>query len=184
MSRIGKTPVRIPNGVSADMSGHAVVVRGPRGELAVGIPHGIEINRDGEHMTVSVRGGGSKVRALHGLVRAELANAVKGVTDGWDKTLEMVGVGYRATIQGENLVLSVGFSHPVEVVPPAGIAFTVKEGKIVVSGIDKRKIGQIAADIRAVKKPEPYKGKGIRYEGEYIRRKAGKAKAVGGAPGK
>ena len=121
---------------------------------------------------------------MHGFLRAQIANQIKGVSEGWTKALELVGVGYRAAVSGNNLVLTVGFSHPVTIEPSAGISFEVQEGKIVVSGNDKQAVGQVAATVRGVKEPEPYKGKGIKYQGEYIRKKAGKsAKAVGGAPG-
>lgn len=180
MSRIGKMPVSI-EGVSVFLDGRQVTVKGAKGELALTIPKGISVSVEGEKAVVSREG---EERALHGLFRAQLNNAVVGVTKLWTKELELAGVGFRAATSGPSLVLTVGFSHPVTIAPPAGITIAVVEGKIVVSGIDKQLVGEVAAGIRAVKKPEPYKGKGIKYVGERIRRKAGKsAKAVGGAPG-
>lgn len=180
MSRIGKMPVSI-EGVSVSLDGRQVTVKGAKGELALPIPEGISVSVEGEKAVISREG---EERALHGLFRAQLNNAVVGVTKLWTKELELAGVGYRAAMNGTNLVLTVGFSHPVITAPPPGITISVVEGKVVVSGIDKRLVGEVAAGIRAVKKPEPYKGKGIKYVGERIRRKPGKsAKAVGGAPG-
>ncbi|MBI3576626.1 50S ribosomal protein L6 [Candidatus Gottesmanbacteria bacterium] len=183
MSRIGNQPIEVPAGVTVSIAGATVVVKGPKGEQAVMMPSQITVSEDGNVLTVKRKRDGD-VSALHGLARAILANAIVGVTAGWSKTLELVGVGYRATLTGVDLQLTVGYSHPVTITPPAGIVFTVAEGKVVVSGVDRHLVGQIAANIRAVKPPEPYKGKGIKYNGEYIRKKAGKAaKAIGGAPG-
>lgn len=171
-------------GVTVAVQGSSLVVKGPHGELTISIPEAITIHVDDRAVSVLRRGEDRRARALHGLIRSEIANAIQGVTALWSTTLELSGVGYRAAMNGQALVLTVGFSHPVTVVPPQGITFTVVEGKVVVTGIDKRVVGQTAATIRAIKKPEPYKGKGIKYAGEHIRRKAGKsAKAVGGAPG-
>lgn len=184
MSRIGNAPVEIPEGVSAQIADGIIVVKGPKGETRMGIPPQIQVNQEGGHIVVTRKGEDKSVRALHGFVRAQINNDVVGVTSGWTKTLELSGVGYRAALSGVNLVLSVGFSHPVTIVPPQGITFAVTEGKIIVSGISRQIVGQTAASIRAVKKPEPYKGKGIKYKGEKIRKKAGKAaKAIGGAAG-
>jgi len=184
MSRIGKAPITIPSGVTITHEGGSVVVKGPKGELTMAIPGGIELSIEGAIVEVKCKRGDTKSLALHGLVRANIANMVVGVTNGWTKSLELSGVGYRAAVSGTTLVLTVGFSHEVKIVPPAGISFTIGEGKIVVSGIDKQLVGQVAANIRSVKKPEPYKGKGIKYVGEHIRKKAGKsAKAIGGAGG-
>ncbi|KKU83159.1 50S ribosomal protein L6 [Candidatus Gottesmanbacteria bacterium RIFCSPLOWO2_01_FULL_49_10] len=184
MSRIGNAPVKIPESVTVTREGNAVVIKGTKGELRIALPEGVAVNVDHEVVTVSRAHEDRPTRALHGLVRAEIANAIVGVKEGWTKTLELSGVGFRATMQGTHLVLTVGFSHPVTVIPPQGIAFAVTEGKIIVSGINKQEVGQVASKVREVKKPEPYKGKGIKYAGEYIRKKAGKsAKAVGGAPG-
>jgi large subunit ribosomal protein L6 len=148
------------------------MVKGPKGDLSVPLPDGIGLKQEGGNIILGAQDGSSA--ALHGLARATIANAVSGVSIGWSKSLELVGVGFRANLVGANLQLSVGFSHPVVITPPPGITFAVVEGKIVVSGVDRHLVGQTAANIRAVKKPEPYKGKGIRYEGEQVRRKAGK----------
>lgn len=184
MSRIGNTPVEIPKDVTVTVSADAVVVKGAKGELTIHIPHGISIKQEGTTLLATRHRNDSKVKALHGTVIALLVNAVNGVTKGWDKKLELQGVGYRAALQGADLALNVGFSHQVTIKPPVGITFQVTDGKISVTGVDKYLVGQVAASIRGVKPPEPYKGKGIRYVGEYVRKKAGKsAKAVGGAPG-
>jgi len=183
MSRIGNQPVSLPTGVTAQSDSGLFVVKGPKGEIRLPIPVNISIANEGDDLIIKRKGNHRAVRSTHGAFRAHAQNAIVGVTEGWTKTLEMHGVGFRASVSGSDLVLTVGFSHPVTITPPNGIAFELKDGKIVVSGIDRHKVGQIASDIRAVKPPEPYKGKGIRYEGERIRKKAGKAKAVGGAPG-
>lgn len=181
MSRIGRMPVQIPQGVTVNVNNSLVSVKGPKGESSFEIPRGIDVVVADGTIQVATNRKDKPGKALYGLTRALLANQVKGLTQGFSKTLELVGVGYRANLTGTNLVLSVGYSHPVTITPPQGISFSVAEGKIVVSGTDKQLVGQIAANIRAVKPPEPYKGKGIRYEGEYVRKKAGKAaKAVGG----
>lgn len=183
MSRIGKQPISIPSGVTVQETKGQVHIKGTKGELVLEVPNDIRIKQEGELIIISRSDDERRTRSTHGAFRAEIANAVTGVTIGWSKTLELVGVGYRANLQGTDLVLSVGFSHPVTIVPPPGVSFILAEGKIVISGIDRHKVGQIAANIRAVKPPEPYKGKGIKYVGERIRKKAGKAKAVGSAPG-
>lgn len=182
MSRIGKLPVKLPEGVTAELDGHRVTITGPKGELkATFLPEVSFEVKDGE-IIVSRRS--DEDRAVHGLTRALIANMVHGVTDGFSKELEMTGIGYRAQVEGEDLVMAIGFSHPVKIKAPEGIKFSVTEGKIKVEGIDKGLVGQIAANVRAVRPPEPYKGKGIHYVGEYIRRKAGKtAKATTGAGG-
>lgn len=180
MSRIGNMPVPT-GGASVSLGENRVTVTGPKGELVLPLPEGISVSLKGDQVLVSRTG---ENRALHGLFRAQLHNAVVGVTKLWTKELELSGVGYRATMDGRNLVVMVGFSHPVTIVPPPGITLSVVEGKVVVSGIDKQLVGEVAAKIRSVRKPEPYKGKGIKYVGERIRRKSGKsAKAVGAAPG-
>ena len=178
MSRIGKQPVAIPNGVTVTVEGSAVKVKGPKGELTQQVRPEITVAVEDGKVVVS-RGSDSKAhRALHGLTRALIANMVLGVTEGFSKTLEMVGVGYRAEKRGKNLVINAGYSHPVEYPEPAGLTLsTPAPTPIVVQGIDKQQVGQVAAEIRAVRPPEPYKGKGIRYQGEYVRRKAGKAGA-------
>lgn len=184
MSRIGKAPIQIPTAVTISVADRVVSVKGPKGQMEFSMPAGIEAHVEGTVCTITTKRTDKKYMALHGLVRAMIANMVKSVTVGWTKTLELSGVGYRAAVNGVNLVLTVGFSHTVTIEPPQGIAFSIVESKIVVSGIDKQLVGQIAANIRDVRPPEPYKGKGIKYLGEHIRRKAGKsAKAIGGAGG-
>jgi large subunit ribosomal protein L6 len=183
MSRIGKSPIIIKPGVTVTVEKDRVLVKGAKGSLSFLIPKGITVSLEDQVVNVKLSGQDGN-SALHGLVRAQIENMVTGTHDGWTKTLVLSGVGYRAALNGANLVLTVGFSHPVTIVPPTGIQFSIVEGKIVVSGIDKQLVGQIASDIRKVRPPEPYKGKGIMYEGEHVRRKAGKsAKGVGGAPG-
>lgn len=176
MSRIGKKPVPIPAGVEVNVGDSEVVVKGPKGQLSQPLLPGIRINVDNGHVVVERTSDEKRHRAMHGLARSLVANMVEGVTKGYQKNLELKGVGYRAQMQGKNLVLSVGYSHPVEIAPPEGIELEVPQPtKIVVKGIDKQLVGQVAADIRAVRPPEPYLGKGIMYEGERIRRKAGKS---------
>jgi large subunit ribosomal protein L6 len=175
MSRIGNKPIEIPAGVSVSLSPGRVMVNGPLGELSQTVPRRMSIEqRDGEIVVTrpSERG---EDRALHGLTRSLVSNMVVGVTKGFDKALEIQGVGYRATLRGTDLELNVGFSHPVVVKPPRGITFEVPAPtQVLVKGIDKQQVGQVAAEVRAVRPPEPYKGKGIRYQGEYVRRKVGK----------
>lgn len=184
MSRIGKQPIIVTNEASVTIQDGIVTVKGPKGERVIVVPDGLAVSLDGNSVVVSRRSEDRATRALHGYFRCELNNAIIGVTKLWTKELELAGVGYRTASSGPNIVLTVGFSHPVTITPPPGITLSVVEGNIVVSGIDKAVVGEVAAGIRAVKKPEPYKGKGIKYVGERIRRKAGKsAKAVGGAPG-
>lgn len=183
MSRIGNQPVSVLSGVTVTQKAGLVAVIGPKGELALRVPNGITVAQNGTNLVVGRKGDNRFARGTHGAFRAIVANAVVGVTSGWTKTLEMHGVGFRASVAGSDLVLTVGFSHPVTVKSPAGITFAVSEGKIIVSGIDRHMVGQMAANIRQIKPPEPYKGKGIRYVGERIRKKAGKAKAVGATSG-
>lgn len=177
MSRVGRMPVSIPAGVQVTVDGSHVKVKGPKGELQRLFSPIIGIALDGNHVNISRNSDIASERALHGTTRAVLANMVKGVSTGFDSVLEVEGVGYRAEMSGKNLMLYVGYSHPVEMPPPAGISFEVdqKTRQIKVMGIDKELVGQTAADIRKVRPPEPYHGKGIRYAGERIRRKAGKA---------
>ncbi len=179
MSRIGKLPVPVPDGVDVELDGLTVTVKGPKGELTRTMPEGVELSRDDDGAVVVTRTGESRdERSRHGLVRALIANMVHGVSDGYSRTLELVGVGYRAIPKGSDLELQVGYSHPVVIEAPDGISFEVPQAtRVVVSGIDKELVGQVAANIRKVRPPEPYKGKGIKYEGEVIRRKAGKAAA-------
>ncbi len=180
MSRIGKLPIPVAKNVQVDVDGSTVKVKGPKGELVRTFPDGISFDKGEGTISVIRPNDEKKSRALHGLSRSLLANMVIGVADGYTKTLELQGVGYRATQAGPKVTLAVGFSHPVEIVPPEGIQIEV-EGttKVHVRGIDKELVGQVAANIRKVRKPEPYKGKGIRYLGEYVRRKAGKAGKAG-----
>ena len=176
MSRIGKMPVPIPRGVEINLEGRTVSVKGPRGDLSREIDADMQVKLDDSQLLVTRPSDQARHRAMHGLTRSLIANMVSGVSEGFSKTLEMQGVGYRAQMQGQDLMLSVGYSHPVQVAPPPGIQFEVEgTSRIIISGIDKELVGQVAADVRKVRPPEPYKGKGIRYLGEYVRRKAGKA---------
>jgi large subunit ribosomal protein L6 len=177
MSRIGKLPVPVPDGVEVTLDGLTVSVKGPKGELTRTMPEGVTLSRDDEGAVVVTRNGESRTeRSRHGLVRTLVANMIEGVTAGYSKSLELVGVGYRAAAKGSDVELQVGYSHPVLIEAPEGIAFEVPQPtRINVSGIDKVLVGQVAANIRKVRPPEPYKGKGIKYQGEQIRRKAGKA---------
>lgn len=176
MSRIGKQPIPVPSGVEVKIDGSTVTVKGPKGELTQTFTDILSISLDEGQILVTRPDDGREARSLHGLTRTLIANMVTGVSDGYSKNLEIVGVGYRATLKGKDLELALGFSHPVVVTPEAGITFDVPApNKITVSGIDKQRVGQVAAEIRAWRKPEPYKGKGVRYEGEYVRRKLGKA---------
>jgi len=176
MSRIGKQPVPIPSAVQVHVDGRAVTVKGPRGELRREVHPDMRLTLDDGKLIVTRPSDQPKHRALHGLTRALLANMVLGVENGFKKTLELQGVGYRAQQMGKNIQIAVGFSHPVDVQAPAGITLEVEgTSRIHVQGIDKELVGQVAAEIRGIRPPEPYKGKGIRYEGEHVRRKAGKA---------
>jgi large subunit ribosomal protein L6 len=182
MSKIAKKPVILKEGVNVNIAGNNVKVSGPKGELSFAVPAGIkaEVN-DGKILVSQEKKNDVETNALFGLTRAMLNNLVKGVSEGFEKKLELSGVGYRAQALGNTLTLSVGFSHPVIIKADQGIIFTVEENIITISGIDKTMIGDIAAKVRAIRPPEPYKGKGIKYVGERVRRKAGKAaKAVGG----
>ena len=180
MSRIGRMPIDIPAGVTVDLKEHTLTVEGPKGKLAREFNPAMNIEIDGNVITVTRPNDEPQNRALHGLTRALVANMVTGVSEGFKKTLEIQGVGYRAALQGEKLVLTLGYSHPVEVVAPKGITIEVPSAtKIIVSGESKEVVGEVAANIRKWRQPEPYKGKGIRYEGEVVRRKAGKAGAKG-----
>jgi len=176
MSRIGKAPITVPGGVDVTIASGHVTVKGPKGQLERDLPPTITVRQDGDVLLVERPDDERQNRALHGLVRSLVNNMVLGVTQGFTKELEIVGVGYRANAKGPNAMeLALGFSHPVNITAPDGITFEVPAPtRIVVSGIDKEKVGQVAADIRAWRKPEPYKGKGVRYAGEVVRRKAGK----------
>jgi large subunit ribosomal protein L6 len=175
MSRIGKKPIPVPSGVDVKVDGATVKVKGPKGELTRTFQPNMKIRLENGELLVERPTDDKKDRALHGLTRALLANMVQGVTEGFKKTLEIIGVGYRAEKKGKNLIVSVGYSHPVEYPEPEGITLTTPAPTtIVVEGIDKQKVGQVAAELREFRRPEPYKGKGIRYQGEQVRRKAGK----------
>jgi large subunit ribosomal protein L6 len=175
MSRIGRQPIPVPAGVTVTIEPESVSVKGPRGELSERVPRDIEVVQDGERLVVSRPTDRGEHRALHGLTRSLVANMVQGVTDGYEKRLEIQGVGYRAQMKGKNIELAVGYSHPVPIEAPQGIEFEVPQPtRVVVKGNSKQQVGEIAAIIRKQRPPEPYKGKGIRYEGEYVARKVGK----------
>ncbi|MBT95554.1 MAG: 50S ribosomal protein L6 [Acidimicrobiaceae bacterium] len=176
MSRIGKSPIEIKSGVEVTLNGNSIEVKGPKGVLTQDIPEGIQAKKEDETIIVTRENELRETKALHGLIRSLINNMVTGVTEGYEKQLELVGVGYRAQSKGASaLELQLGFSHPVNYAAPEGITLDVpSQTEINISGIDKQVVGQVAADIRALKKPEPYKGKGIRYVGEHIIRKAGK----------
>jgi len=176
MSRIGKRPIDIPSKVTVKIDGQHVAVKGPKGELDLVLPEQVTVEQEGERVQVSRRNESRVARQRHGLSRTLVANMVEGVSKGFEKRLEIQGVGYRARVQGRNLILSVGYSKEVEIVPPEGVQLAVENNtNVIVSGINKEIVGNTAAKIRAIRPPEPYKGKGIRYAGEKIRRKAGKA---------
>ena len=178
MSRIGKKPIPLPQGVDVQVQGNVVAVKGPKGRVETRIPEGITLERKDGHL-IATRSGDDKA-ALHGLVRALVNNAVEGVTKGWSKDLEIVGIGYRAEMKGKNtVVFSLGFSHPIELPVPEGITVVVdpKQTRLTVSGIDRQKVGQVSADIRGLRPPDPYKNKGVRYAGERLKKKVGKTGA-------
>jgi large subunit ribosomal protein L6 len=178
MSRIGKKPVAVPKGVTLTLSGNSVSVKGPKGELARTFHPEMTLAMEGDNVTVSRPSDETRHKALHGLSRTLLANMVEGVTKGYKKTLEIQGVGYKAETKPFGLQLSLGFSHPVQYKAPAGIKFAVENNTVVkIEGADKEMVGQVAAELRNMRPPEPYKGKGIRYQGEQVRRKAGKTGA-------
>jgi large subunit ribosomal protein L6 len=175
MSRIGRAPIAVPGGVEVTIAGNNVAVKGPKGELSRDVHPNMQVTLEDGIMSVARPDDTAPNRSLHGLTRTLLSNMVTGVTTGFEKKLEIVGVGYRASKKGSDLEVLVGYSHPVVVLPPENIEFEVPTPtQIVVKGIDKQRVGQVAAEIRALRKPEPYKGKGIRYEGEVVRRKVGK----------
>ncbi len=178
MSRVGRSPINLPQGVTVEITDQEITVKGPKGSLSQRIVDGISIEQEENVLNVKRASDAKNHRSLHGLTRALVANMVQGVNTGYEKKLELVGVGYRAQMQGSKLVIAIGFSHPVEVEPPDGIEFeTPAPTKITIRGISKELVGNTAAHIRAVRKPEPYKGKGIKYENEIVRRKAGKSGA-------
>jgi len=177
MSRVAKKPVDLPQGVSATIGADAVTVKGSKGSLTLSIKSGIKVVQQDKHLEVKAEGDAEGLNAIAGATRAHLANMVLGVTKGYEKKLELVGVGYRAAMKGNALSIQLGFSHDVDMPPPAGISFAVpKQTEIRVSGIDKQQVGETAARIRKIRPPEPYKGKGVRYAGEKVRRKEGKKK--------
>ena len=176
MSRIGRAPIEIPSGVTVTVDGSAVLVKGPKGELTHVVPSPIAVAVEEGQVVVTRPDDERESRSLHGLTRTLIANNVIGVTQGYSKGLEVVGTGYRVTAKGSSIEFALGFSHPVTVEPPAGISFQVEgNNKLTISGIDKQAVGEVAANIRKIRKPEPYKGKGVRYAGENVRRKAGKS---------
>ena len=184
MSRIGRLPINVPAGVTVKVTDHEVAVKGPKGELKMQYASPIIVKVEGAVVNVERPDEAKRTRQLHGLTRTLVANMVEGVTRGFAKNLEIQGVGYRAQMQGAKLGLQLGFSHPVAFDPPKGIEIKVEgTNKIQISGADKQQVGQTAAQIRSIRPPEPYKGKGIRYEGEYVRRKLGKAGKTAGAAG-
>ncbi len=177
MSRIGKKPIPVPNGVTATIDGQSVTVKGPKGELSWTVASEIEVKQEGGEVLLTLREDTQRARAMWGLSRTLVDNMVTGVTTGFERTLELVGVGYRAAMKGNALSLQLGFSHDVDIAPPAGVTFAVpKQTEIKISGADKQVVGEIAATIRKIRPPEPYKGKGVRYAGEKVRRKEGKKK--------
>ncbi|MEX0622208.1 MAG: 50S ribosomal protein L6 [Candidatus Woykebacteria bacterium] len=178
MSKIGKQPIKKPENIQIEL-GQRVMVKGPRGELSLKLPHLIEVEEKDGTLVVVRKNESKEAKSLHGLIRTLIFNLIKGVTEGFQKSLELSGIGFRANLVGDKLVLSVGYSHQVEIEPPAGITFAVTGNKITVSGIDKELVGRMAAEIRNVRRPDPYKGKGIRYEGEVIRLKPGKSVKAG-----
>ncbi len=180
MSRIGSLPILIPDGVTVEKTGNSVVVNGSKGALKMEINPAVKVEIENNQIIVKRINESKMAKSLHGLTRNLLANMVLGVTEGWSKDLELVGVGFRAQVSGDKLMLNVGYSHPVEVQAPQGILFEVSDNtKLRVSGVDKQLVGQVAANIKKVRVPDVYKGKGIRYSGEYIRKKAGKSAKVG-----
>lgn len=183
MSKIGKQPVTIPAGVSVEVSGHTVTVKGPKGTLEKRFAPEINVEVKEEKAIVTAKGTGKYVMSLFGTTRALINNDVKGVSEGWSKKMELVGTGFKAEVAGSDLSLTVGYSHPVKIKAPEGITFKVEKLTVTIEGCDRELVGQVAANIRAVRPPEPYKGKGIKYVDEVIRRKAGKAAAAktGGA---
>ena len=179
MSRIGKKPVAIPSGVTVTLDGQALTVKGPKGQLAWTVIDDIEIKHENNELVLTPRNDSKRARSMWGLSRTLVANMVQGVTEGYEQSLELVGVGYRAALKGQNLSLQLGFSHDVELEPPTGISFAVpKQTEVRIAGIDKQLVGEVAARIRRIRPPEPYKGKGIKYVEEVIRRKVGKTGAA------
>ena len=177
MSRIGKAPIAVPSGATVTIDGQTVTVKGPKGQLSWTVASEIEVKQEGGDLLLSLREDTPRARSMWGLSRTLVSNMVTGVTAGFERTLELVGVGYRAAMKGNALSLQLGFSHDVDIAPPAGVTFAVpKQTEIKISGVDKQAVGEIAAKIRKIRPPEPYKGKGVRYAGEQVRRKEGKKK--------
>ncbi|EKY30132.1 50S ribosomal protein L6 [Brevundimonas diminuta] len=177
MSRIGKKTIAVPKGVTVTLNGQDITVKGPKGERSWTVAEEIEVKQEGDELSLTPRSDTQRAKAMWGLSRTLVANMVTGVTEGFEKTLELVGVGYRAALKGKDLSLQLGFSHDVDIAPPEGVTFAVpKQTEIKISGADKQVVGEIAAVIRKMRPPEPYKGKGVRYQGEFVRRKEGKKK--------
>lgn len=175
MSRIGKLPVKVPSKVTVSVDKNNIIIKGPKGELSMPLSDELSMDHSNDVITFKTLNSSPSTKKLHGTYRATVANMIKGVTDGFERKLELQGVGYRCQVQGKSLILSVGFSHQVTIPAPQGINISVEANtKVTVNGISKELVGQVAANIRSVRPPEPYKGKGIRYEGEYVRKKAGK----------
>lgn len=184
MSRVGNAPITIPTGVTVEAAGKNINVSGPKGELKLHLDQAISVVVENGVISVKRKNDQKRIKALHGLTRNLIANMITGVTELWVKNLELVGVGFRAAVSGDKLILNVGYSHPVEVLAPEGIGFEVTDNtKIKVSGTDKQQVGQVAANLKKIRVPDVYKGKGIRYAGEYIRKKVGKSAKVGVAVG-
>lgn len=180
MSRVGRKVIVVPSGVKVQVSEHALEVQGPKGKLSTPVPPGIKFALEGQQLSCQRSNDEQKLRAFHGLARALAQNAIKGVTEGFSKDLDIVGVGYRAQVEGNKVVFALGFSHPIEFKVPDGIKIAIeKQTHLTVSGIDRQKVGQVAAEIRDLRRPDPYKQKGIRYVGELLKKKAGKAGATG-----
>ena len=177
MSRIGKLPIELPEGVNVTIEDRQIVVNGPKGELKVDIINGFKVEQKETRLEVTQTSEDNNLSKFYGLQRTLIANATEGVTKGFSKTLEVKGVGFRVALQGKKLVLNLGYSHPIEYTTPEDIELKVEQNNIIITGTDKQRVGSVAASIREFKKPEPYKGKGIRYKGEYVRRKAGKTAA-------
>ncbi len=180
MSRVGRKPIPIPKGVKVEIGGQALAIEGPKGKLISPVPPGISFSLEGGQLACSRANDERQQRSFHGLARALAQNAVKGVTEGFSKELDIVGVGYRASVEGSKVVFALGYSHPIEFALPAGIKVTIeKQTHLVVSGIDRQQVGQVAAEMRRLRPPDPYKQKGVRYVGEVLKKKAGKAGATG-----
>jgi large subunit ribosomal protein L6 len=180
MSRVGRKVIAVPAGVKVKVSDQALEVQGPKGKLTTPVPPGIKFALEGQQLSCQRANDERQLRAFHGMARALAQNAIKGVTEGFSKDLDIVGVGYRAQVEGSKVVFALGYSHPVEYKVPEGIKITVeKQTRVTVSGIDRQKVGQVAAEIRQLRRPDPYKQKGIRYVGEVLKKKAGKAGATG-----